>query len=143
MSIAEILASKGSEVAWVAADSPLGDAVVELGTRRIGALLVMDGSEIKGILSERDLIYCMKEHGAQVLDWPVSRAMSTPPIVIDPDTDALSALALMTQRRIRHLPVVSPEGELCGIVSIGDLVKFRIERIEAEAEAMRTYIQTA
>lgn len=143
MSIASILSTKGSEVASIAADSPLGDAVIELGTRRIGALLVMDGSEIKGILSERDLIYCLKEHGAEVLDWPVSRAMSSPPIVIEPDTDVLSALALMTQRRIRHLPVVSSSGELMGIVSIGDLVKFRIERIEAEAEAMRTYIQTA
>jgi len=143
MTIAAILSTKGSEVATIAADAPLGDAVAELGNRRIGALLVMDGSEVSGILSERDLIYCLTAHGAQVLDWPVSRAMSSPPIVIEPDTDVLSALALMTQRRIRHLPVVSPNGELMGIVSIGDLVKFRIERIEAEAEAMRTYIQTA
>ena len=69
--------------------------------------------------------------------------MSAPAIVIAPDTDVLAALALMTQRRIRHLPVVSLSGELMGLVSIGDLVKYRIERIEAEAEAMRTYIQTA
>jgi CBS domain-containing protein len=143
MSIAAILSGKGSEVASIAADAPLSDAVTELGSRRIGALLVMDGSEIKGILSERDLIYCLKEHGAQILDWAVSRAMSSPPIVIQPDTDVLAALALMTQRRIRHLPVVASNGELKGIVSIGDLVKFRIERIEAEADAMRTYIQTA
>ena len=143
MTIAAILSTKGSEVATIAADAPLGDAVAELGTRRIGALLVMDGGEVSGILSERDLIYCLTAHGAEVLDWPVSRAMTTPPIVIDPDTEVLAALALMTQRRIRHLPVVSSGGELKGIVSIGDLVKFRIERIEAEAEAMRTYIQTA
>ena len=143
MTIAAILSSKGSEVACIAADAPLSEAVTELGSRRIGALLVMDGSEIKGILSERDLIYCLKAHGAQILDWAVSRAMSAPPIVIQPDTDVLAALALMTQRRIRHLPVVASDGELRGIVSIGDLVKFRIERIEAEAEAMRTYIQTA
>lgn len=143
MTISAILSGKGSEVASIAADAPLSEAVAELGSRRIGALLVMDGSEIKGILSERDLIYCLKAHGAQILDWAVSRAMSAPPIVIQPDTDVLAALALMTQRRIRHLPVVAPDGELKGIVSIGDLVKFRIERIEAEAEAMRTYIQTA
>ena len=143
MTIAAILSTKGNEVASIAADAPLSAAVSELGTRRIGALLVMDGAEVKGILSERDLIYCLTAHGAEVLDWPVSRAMTAPPIVIDPDTDVLAALALMTQRRIRHLPVVSPSGELKGIVSIGDLVKFRIERIEAEAEAMRTYIQTA
>ena len=143
MTIAAILSGKGNEVASIASDAPLSAAVAELGTRRIGALLVMDGGEISGILSERDLIYCMKEHGAQVLDWPVSRAMSTPPIVIAPDTEVLAALALMTQRRIRHLPVVSPSGELMGLVSIGDLVKYRIERIESEADAMRTYIQTA
>jgi len=143
MTIAAILLGKGNEVASIASDAPLSQAVSELGNRRIGALLVMDGGEISGILSERDLIYCMKEHGAQVLDWPVARAMTAPAIVIAPDTDVLAALALMTQRRIRHLPVVSPSGELMGLVSIGDLVKFRIERIEAEAEAMRTYIQTA
>ena len=143
MTIAAILSGKGNEVASIASDAPLSQAVAELGNRRIGALLVMDGGEISGILSERDLIYCLTAHGAEVLDWPVSRAMSTPPIVVSPDTEVLSALALMTQRRIRHLPVVSPSGELMGLVSIGDLVKFRIERIEAEAEAMRTYIQTA
>lgn len=143
MTIAAILSGKGSEVASIGPDAPLSAAVAELGSRRIGSLLVMDGGEVQGILSERDVIYCMKEHGAEVLDWPVARAMSAPAIVIAPDTDVLAALALMTQRRIRHLPVVSPSGELIGIVSIGDLVKFRIERIEAEAEAMRTYIQTA
>ncbi len=143
MTIAAILSGKGNEVASIASDAPLTQAVAELGTRRIGALLVMDGGEISGILSERDLIYCMTAHGAEVLDWPVSRAMTTPPIVIAPEIDVLSALALMTQRRVRHLPVVSSSGELMGIVSIGDLVKYRIERIEAEAEAMRTYIQTA
>ncbi len=143
MTIAAILSGKGNDVATIASDAPLTQAVAELGTRRIGALLVMDGGEISGILSERDLIYCLTAHGADVLDWPVSRAMTTPPIVITPGTEVLSALALMTQRRIRHLPVVSSSGELKGIVSIGDLVKFRIERIEAEAEAMRTYIQSA
>lgn len=143
MTIAAILSGKGKDVASIASDAPLTQAVAELGTRRIGALLVMDGGEISGILSERDLIYCLTANGAEVLDWPVSRAMTSPPIVIAPDTEVLSALALMTQRRIRHLPVVSSSGELMGIVSIGDLVKYRIERIEAEAEAMRNYIQTA
>lgn len=143
MTIAAILSGKGKDVASIASDAPLTQAVAELGTRRIGCLLVMDGGEISGILSERDLIYCLTANGAEVLDWPVSRAMTSPPIVIGPDTEVLSALALMTQRRIRHLPVVSSSGELMGLVSIGDLVKYRIERIEAEAEAMRTYIQTA
>ena len=143
MTIAAILATKGNEVASISVDAPLNEAVAELGSRRIGALLAMDGGEVAGILSERDLVYCLKEHGAQVLDWAVSRAMSAPAIVVEPETSVLSALALMTKRRIRHLPVVTASGELTGIVSIGDLVKYRIERIEAEAEAMRDYIQTA
>ena len=142
MTIAAILSAKGTEVATIASDAPLSAAVAELGGRRIGALLVIDVGEVKGIISERDVIYCLREHGAQILDWPVSRAMSSPAIVVGPDTEILSALALMTQQRIRHLPVID-QGQLKGIVSIGDLVKHRIDRIEAEAEAMRSYIQSA
>ena len=142
MTIAAILASKGTEVATIASDAPMGDVVAELGGRRIGALLVIDAGEVKGIVSERDVIYCLREHGAQILDWPVSRAMSTPAIVVTPETEVLSAMALMTQQRIRHLPVID-QGQLMGIVSIGDLVKYRIDRIEREAEAMRAYIQSA
>ena len=142
MTIAAILSSKGTEVATIASDAPLQDAVAELGGRRIGALLVVDAGEVKGIISERDVIYCLREHGAQILDWPVARAMSAPAIVVAPDTEILAAMALMTQQRIRHLPVIA-DGELRGIVSIGDLVKHRIDRIEREAEAMRSYIQSA
>ncbi|MFL6767154.1 MAG: CBS domain-containing protein [Sphingomicrobium sp.] len=141
MTIAAILAAKGNEVATIASDAPLSAAVDELGSRRIGALLVVDAGEVKGIVSERDVIYCLREHGAQILDWAVSRAMSAPAIVVTPDTEVLSAMALMTQQRIRHLPVIDQE-ELKGIVSIGDLVKYRIDRIESEAEAMRAYIQS-
>ncbi|MFL6753665.1 MAG: CBS domain-containing protein [Sphingomicrobium sp.] len=141
MTIAAILAAKGNEVATIASDAPLSAAVDELGGRRIGALLVVDAGEVKGIVSERDVIYCLREHGAQILDWAVSRAMSAPAIVVTPDTEVLSAMALMTQQRIRHLPVIDQE-ELKGIVSIGDLVKYRIDRIESEAEAMRAYIQS-
>ncbi len=141
MTIAAILANKGCEVATISADAPLSEAVAELGERRIGALLVVDGGEVSGIVSERDLIYCLREHGAQILDWAVSRAMSSPAIFVAPDTEVLAAMALMTQQRIRHLPVIEG-GELKGIVSIGDLVKYRIDRIESEAEAMRAYIQS-
>jgi CBS domain-containing protein len=142
MTIAAILASKGTEVATIASDAPLSSAVSELGGRKIGALLVIDAGEVKGIVSERDLIYCLREHGAQVLDWPVSRAMSAPVTHVTPGTEVLAAMALMTQQRIRHLPVIEGE-QLKGIVSIGDLVKYRIDRIEREAEAMRAYIQSA
>ena len=141
MTVAAILAAKGSDVATIAGDAQLRDAVDQLGSRRIGALLVVDGGEVSGVLSERDIIYCMREHGAQILDWAVSRAMSAPAITVAPDTEVLAAMALMTQQRIRHLPVVDG-GRLAGIVSIGDLVKHRIDRVEREAEAMRSYIQS-
>lgn len=142
MTIAAILQSKGSDVATVSASDSVTEAVRRLGEKRIGALPVVEDGRVVGIMSERDVIYCLKDHGAEVLDWPVSRLMTAPAITAQPSTAVLSALALMTQRRIRHLPVV--EGDrICGIVSIGDLVKHRMERIEAEAEAMRSYIQSA
>lgn len=142
MTIAAVLRSKGSEVETITAHATLGDVVAKLGQRRIGALPVVEGDEIVGIISERDVIYCLRDHGAEVLDWPIERVMSSPAITVTPDTDVLAALALMTQRRIRHLPVAE-SGGIIGLVSIGDLVKYRMERIEAEAEAMRSYIQSA
>jgi CBS domain-containing protein len=141
MSIQTILGDKGRDVATVSADAKLSEAVRVLGERRIGALPVVEEERIVGIISERDVIYSLKDHGAEVLDWPVSRVMTSPAITVDPSTEVLSALALITQRRVRHLPVVS-DGRLVGIVSIGDLVKHRIERIEFEAQAMRDYIQS-
>jgi CBS domain-containing protein len=142
MTVQAILADKGADVATIDADATVADAVDLLGERRIGALPVVDGGKVVGIMSERDVIYCLKDHGAEVLDWPVSRVMTSPAITVDPSTHVLSALALITQKRVRHLPVVS-DGRLVGIVSIGDLVKYRIERIEQEAAAMRDYIQSA
>jgi CBS domain-containing protein len=141
MSIQAILGDKGREVATISADGRVSEAVKVLGERRIGALPVVEGDRIVGIMSERDVIYCLKDHGAEVLDWPVSRLMTSPAITVDPSTDVLNALALITRKRVRHLPVVSG-GKLIGIVSIGDLVKYRIERIEFEAQAMREYIQS-
>jgi len=142
MSIASVLSDKGSAVETITGDATVYDAVKRLGEKRIGALPVIDDGRIAGIMSERDVIYCLREHGPDVLDWQVSRVMSSPAITADSETEVLTALALMTQRRIRHLPVVEG-GEIRGIVSIGDLVKYRMERIEAEADAMRAYIQSA
>jgi CBS domain-containing protein len=142
MTIAAILSFKGSEVATIGADNRVSEAVASLGERRIGALPVVEGDQIVGIMSERDVIYCLRDHGAEVLDWPVSRVMTSPAITAEPATPILSALGLMTERRIRHLPVAEG-GRLIGIVSIGDLVKYRMDRIEAEANAMRSYIQSA
>ena len=142
MTIAAILQNKGPEVLTIDSKTTVREAVALLAERKIGALPVLADQVVAGIMSERDVIYCLKDHGSEVLGWPVSRVMSSPAITADPTTTVLSALAMMTQRRIRHLPVIV-NGEIRGIVSIGDLVKHRIERIEAEAEALRTYIQTA
>lgn len=143
MIIQAILADKGRDVATVGQGQTVAEAVAILGERRIGALPVVEGDRILGIMSERDVIYCLREHGAEVLDWPVSRVMTSPAVTVEMSTPVLTALAMMTQRRMRHLPVVEGGATICGIVSIGDLVKYRIEKIEEEAEAMRSYIQSA
>ena len=142
MTIAAVLQGKGSGVETISPDASLLDAVQRLGEKRIGALPVVEDGRIVGIISERDVIYRLRDHGRGGLDLPVGQVMSAPAITVDSETDVLRALALITERRIRHLPVVDG-GRLRGIVSIGDLVKYRMERIEAEAEAMRVYIQSA
>ena len=142
MTIAAILSTKGSEVATVPAGTRVRDAVSLLRDRKIGAVPVVDGATIVGIFSERDLVGCLCAHGAEALDMAVDAGMSSPAFTVELRTPVLAALSIMTNRRIRHLPVVE-SGEIRGIISIGDLVKHRIERIEAEAEALRSYIQSA
>ena len=141
MTVAAVLSGKGREVATIPAEATLRQAVAELARRNIGALVVVDGDSVAGVISERDLVACLHEHG-ESLDRPVSEAMTAPAITVEPDTPVLTALALITARRVRHLPVVVG-GRLQGLVSIGDLVKYRIDHIEREAEAMRAYIQSA
>ena len=142
MTIQAILADKGREVATIGPDATLSEAVATLGEKRIGALPVVENDQVIGIISERDVIYCLRDRGADVLQWPVARVMTAPAITAEPTMSVMTAMAMMTQRRIRHLPVLQ-RGELAGIVSIGDLVKHRMERIEEEADAMRAYIQSA
>lgn len=142
MTIAAVLQTKGNEVETISADETLTRVVEILAERRIGALPVIEDGRIAGIISERDVIYRLRSHGAEAMEWEVARVMTSPAITAEPSTAVLAALALMTQRRIRHLPIVEA-GAICGIVSIGDLVKHRMERIESEAEAMRSYIQSA
>lgn len=142
MTIAAILGGKGRDVVSISGDRTVADAVALLASKRIGAVPVIEGGSVAGIFSERDVIYCLAREGAAALDKNVSQVMTAPALTVAPDESILGALALMTRRRIRHLPVVE-NGACVGFVSIGDLVKHRIDRIEAEAEAMRTYIQTA
>lgn len=141
MTIAEILKGKGDEVVHVHAHESVHSVVRLLAERRIGCVPVVDNDRVVGIFSERDLVYRVASEGAAVLDRPVSALMTAPAITISPETPVLHGLSMMTKRRIRHLPVVVNE-RLVGLVSIGDLVKYRIERIESEAESLRTYIQS-
>jgi CBS domain-containing protein len=141
MTIAAILQSKGAEVLTVGVDTLVRDAVTLLADHKIGALPVVRGDEVAGIMSERDIIYCLKSDGAAVLDWAVERIMTSPAITVETDQQIMGALSLMTRRRIRHLPVVEG-GRIIGIVSIGDLVKYRMDQIEQEAAQMLEYIQS-
>jgi CBS domain-containing protein len=142
MTIKAILQSKGTTVLSVPSSATVREAIALLAEKRIGALPVIDEGEVRGIFSERDVVYGLAREGAALLDAQVADVMISPAITVDPDTAVIGALSLMTQRRIRHLPVI--EGDCpVGFVSIGDLVKFRIDKIEAEASALRDYIQSA
>ena len=123
-------------------DEKVSDVAARLAEYRIGAMPVVDGHEVVGIFSERDVIYGLAKQGPASLERNVGDVMTSPAVTVASDMPILAALSLMTKRRIRHLPVVD-DGKLVGFVSIGDLVKYRIERIESEAEAMRSYIQSA
>lgn len=142
MTIGRLISGRDSTVHTCSVTTPVSEAVGMLAERRIGALPVLDGTTLAGIFSERDVIYRLREFGPSVLDRPVADVMTAPAITVAPETDVLEALSLMTRRRFRHLPVIEG-GRMVALVSIGDLVKFRIDAIESEAEAMRTYIQTA
>jgi CBS domain-containing protein len=140
MTIAKLLGERA--VVSVGADATVRDVVALLAEHRIGAVPVLADAGVVGIFSERDMIHALVECGTAALDLPVAERMTSPAITVDPNASILGALSLMTQRRIRHLPVIDGE-RLVGFVSIGDLVKYRIDGIEAEANAMREYIQQA
>jgi CBS domain-containing protein len=142
MTIATILAQRDAATVTLPIEAHVRDAVALLHRHRIGALPVMDGTRLAGMFSERDVIRLLQADGAAALDRPVADVMTTPVVTVGSREPVIGALTLMTHRRIRHLPVVD-NGNLVGFVSIGDLVKHRIDRIEADAAAMRDYIQSA
>jgi signal-transduction protein with cAMP-binding, CBS, and nucleotidyltransferase domain len=140
MRVAEILKSKGSRVVTVAAQATLQDAARRLTEERVGALVVQDAAgAVAGILSERDLVGGIARQGAAAVSTLVGDVMHYPVLTCSPGDPVLKVMAMMTDRRVRHLPVVEA-GHLLGIVSIGDAVKHRIDEIEAEAKALREYI---
>ncbi len=143
MDIAQLIAGRdrGDIISCDVGDE-VRDVVGILANRRIGAMPVMQNGQLAGIFSERDVIYRMAEVGARCLETQVGQVMTAPAITVDVSAKVDEALALMTRRRIRHLPVMR-DGALCGFISIGDLVKSRIDEVRLEAEALRSYIQTA
>ncbi len=142
MTIARLIEGRSFAIISCDAATSVRDAVALLAEKRIGALPVMADGKVTGIFSERDVIHQLQQHGPAMLDKQVGEVMTAPAVTVEPESEVLSALGLMTRRRIRHLPVIR-DGEMIGFISIGDLVKYRIDRIETEAEALRTYIQTA
>ena len=142
MTVRAILDTKGHQIVSVEPEAKLSAAINTLGERKIGAVLVMSKGSIEGILSERDIVRALGERGAGVLDQPVREVM-TRKVVSCRQSDTVAAIMeMMTMGKFRHLPVV--EGErVVGLISIGDIVKWRVQEYENEQEALRTYIKTA
>ncbi len=142
MTIARIVAGREQRVIHCSPQQTVREAAGLLAEYRIGAMPVLDGGKVAGIFSERDVLYCVARHGHDALELTVAEVMTAPAITVEAAMPVSEALELMTRRRIRHLPVLEGEG-LVAFVSIGDLVKYRIDMAENEAQAMREYIRTA
>jgi CBS domain-containing protein len=139
MKIADVLKNKGAGVLTVGPDTSVADLLDSLVTRNVGAMVVVSGGEPVGIVSERDVVRRLHEFGADVLGRPVSDIMTSRVITCTPDDELDSLSVLMTTNRIRHVPVLA-DGRLSGIVSIGDVVKTRMEELEAQHEQLEAYI---
>jgi CBS domain-containing protein len=142
MTVRAILDSKGHDILSVEPSAKLSSAIKILAERRIGAVLVMTHHHLEGILSERDIVRVLGERGAAVLDEPV-HAVMTRKVVTCRQADTVGALMeMMTSGKFRHLPVVEGD-KVVGLISIGDIVKWRVREYESEQEALRDYIKTA
>ena len=143
MDIGKLIEERASaDIVSASVDTPVREGIALLAEKRIGAIPVMQGGSVAGIFSERDVISRLAQEGEVCLSLPLGEVMTAPAITVERGRTVLDALALMTKRRIRHLPVTD-DGRMCGFISIGDLVKARLDEIEHEAEALREYIQTA
>ncbi len=143
MTISAILKQKGGDVIQLSQDAGVNDAVTLMTERRIGALIVCDThNPCVGIISERDIMRALAEHGAAAITMGVEALMSRNLVTANRDMSVDEAMALMTGYRCRHLPVIE-EGHLLGMVSIGDLVNFKITQASREADALKSYIQNA
>jgi CBS domain-containing protein len=140
MNVERMLEEKGRDVRTILPSATVADAVDILTDNRIGALVVSaDGVSIAGILSERDIVHGLNSRGAALLGTPVAEIMTTEVRSCTPEDESREVMALMTEFRFRHLPVVS-DGKLCGIISIGDVVKSRLDEILNESELLKNYV---
>jgi CBS domain-containing protein len=137
--VVEILEEKGRDVFQIDADASVFEAVEQMVERNVGSLLVTEGGEITGIVTERDYLRRVTLEGRTDHETPVREIMSSPLIVVTPETTIDECMALMTDRRIRHLPVVE-EGAVAALISIGDLVKFKSRQQSFEIQYLTTYI---
>jgi CBS domain-containing protein len=142
MTVRAILDTKGHQVEGIQPGAKLSAAVKVLGERKIGAVLVTNLGRIEGILSERDIVRVLAERGADVLDEPISNVMTRKVVSCRPSDTVAAIMEMMTVGKFRHLPVVE-DGKLVGLISIGDIVKWRVQEYEREQEALREYIKTA
>lgn len=141
MNVQSILASKGGDVATTTQGATLADVAQQLRDRGVGALVVSgDGRAIEGIVSERDVVRALAAHGSGTLGRTVGSVMSTDVVTCSSADGVERLMSLMTERRIRHLPVVDADGHLGGIISIGDVVKARLGELESENKALFDYI---
>jgi CBS domain-containing protein len=137
MKVASILKTKGTRVATISPDASIATGARRLRDEHIGALVVTDvAGSVAGIITERDIVHALADRAAALLDLPVSAAMTRAPIICTPDDDIPSVMSRMTHFRVRHLPVMVA-GRLAGIVSIGDVVKHRLDELELEAGVLR------
>ena len=139
MTVAAILRHKTGETITVTPAMTLAEVATVLSRNRIGAVPVMESGTLAGIVSERDIVHCLARHGAAALDLPVADAMSRAVQTATPKTTVAEAMAIMTAGRFRHLPVIEG-GHMAGIVSIGDIVKARLDAQENEVESLRAYV---
>ncbi len=140
MRIADLIARKGSAVLTVPPDAPVSNLLEVLAERNVGAAVVCEGDRLAGIVSERDVVRHLHRRGASLLDAPVSEIMTTVVATCRLEDDVQTLSRTMTDRRIRHIPVVDDQERLTGIVSIGDVVKTRIDQLEEHRDQLEAYI---
>ena len=142
MLVSDLIKRKGSAVTKASPETTVATLLDLLAEHRIGAVVVSADGGVDGIVSERDVVRALRTAGAALLDAPISTVMTSDVVVTGPSDTVEDMMRLMTDRRIRHVPVVTQDGRLAGIISIGDVVKSRIDELEADRDQLIGYIQS-